>query len=515
MQKKAIKALLLATSFFFLATGCSGISSVKNWKESLQGTSLSEEVDEPLIEGLVRREGHKKFPKVSQSSVEKRYQEDVLDVRFSGVSLVHVPSLERYANKILLRLIESWQGRPVNAKVFITSKYNINASARKGGAIFIPLATIYSLKNEDELAAILAHELSHVILRHSVNDKYKVLTRMLVSGSEKYLSHRAKSDGDEKVQNDYVRMRAIDWVTHKLLMPSWGRAQENEADLLAVDLLVKTGFNVDGMVMFLKLLEESSEGDKKFLANSQIRLKGYKFSSNKTKNSLVYRLISIAEGIFSKEHDEAGLRQKQVRRYVKRFYADRKREAFKSRNYNRVMGSNSVKKAVYNYKSAYSADELMISGKGSARSNLRKAAQLGLRSLGGNEVIKNDTHNRMLMYHIRNRQNEKRRAIKNLEYAYRSGGATFEIYSILEDDAYRKGEYQKSLNYLNEMKEVFGSRVPAALLKKISKVNKKLEESLPRAKKKRRERSRCKRGEIQLKESGCFKPYDALLRLFK
>src|SRR4051794_24501244 len=45
---------------------------------------------------------------------------------------------------------------------------DINAFALPGGSIFVNLGTIQAASNEAQLAAVMAHELSHVVLQHSI-----------------------------------------------------------------------------------------------------------------------------------------------------------------------------------------------------------------------------------------------------------------------------------------------------------------------------------------------------------
>src|SRR5215472_16634761 len=44
----------------------------------------------------------------------------------------------------------------------------INAFALPGGSIFVNLGTIQAASNEAQLAAVMSHEISHVVLQHSV-----------------------------------------------------------------------------------------------------------------------------------------------------------------------------------------------------------------------------------------------------------------------------------------------------------------------------------------------------------
>src|SRR5215469_16205938 len=45
---------------------------------------------------------------------------------------------------------------------------DINAFALPGGAIFVNLGTIQAASNEAQLAAVMSHEISHVVLQHSI-----------------------------------------------------------------------------------------------------------------------------------------------------------------------------------------------------------------------------------------------------------------------------------------------------------------------------------------------------------
>src|SRR5262249_37638211 len=53
------------------------------------------------------------------------------------------------------------------------SDKNINAFALPGGPMFVNTATILAADNEAQLAGVMAHEMSHVVLRHGTNQASK------------------------------------------------------------------------------------------------------------------------------------------------------------------------------------------------------------------------------------------------------------------------------------------------------------------------------------------------------
>src|SRR5206468_5502421 len=59
---------------------------------------------------------------------------------------------------------------------------DINAFALPGGSIFVNLGTIQAASNEAQLAAVMAHELSHVVLQHSICNLVKEQRVGLLAG---------------------------------------------------------------------------------------------------------------------------------------------------------------------------------------------------------------------------------------------------------------------------------------------------------------------------------------------
>jgi predicted Zn-dependent protease len=109
-----------------------------------------------------------------------------------------------------------------------------NAFALPGGYIYIFKALLEKL-DDDEIAAILAHEVGHVCARHSIKRLedsigYQVMQILVVSGAK----------------DSYTKYKAGEALGHLMLANS--REHEYEADALAVKYLKKTEIDPNAMV---------------------------------------------------------------------------------------------------------------------------------------------------------------------------------------------------------------------------------------------------------------------------
>ncbi|HSQ35220.1 MAG TPA: M48 family metalloprotease [Candidatus Binatia bacterium] len=120
-----------------------------------------------------------------------------------------------------------------------------NALSAPGGIIFVSRGIIALAANEDELAAILAHEIQHIVSR----DPLQAIQSQRMKALGTFAAGEAMgSSGDVlSIFKDSV----LD-ITGTLLQKGYSRGQEKDADLGALDLLVATGYDPRALLAMLE-----------------------------------------------------------------------------------------------------------------------------------------------------------------------------------------------------------------------------------------------------------------------
>jgi len=133
-------------------------------------------------------------------------------------------------------------GYPVQITVVESSE--MNAFAIPGGHIVVYDAILDRMKTPEELAALLAHEASHVALRHSLKNMFRSLSRKmflaLVTGNQSSIVSVAVDNADE--------LKGL----------SYSRSLETEADDNGLQLMAKSHINTEGMLWLMQLLQKES-----------------------------------------------------------------------------------------------------------------------------------------------------------------------------------------------------------------------------------------------------------------
>jgi predicted Zn-dependent protease len=137
----------------------------------------------------------------------------------------------------------------------------VNALACPGGIIFITRGMLRNAQNEDQLAAILAHEVAHVNHKDGLASiqKSRWMEALSILGSETV----RKLGGAEMAKLVSLFEGSVDDVARTLLVNGYGREQEREADLGALAFLNRLGYSPYGLTDCLgKMAREQTGGAK-------------------------------------------------------------------------------------------------------------------------------------------------------------------------------------------------------------------------------------------------------------
>ncbi|MBI4245065.1 MAG: M48 family metalloprotease [Planctomycetes bacterium] len=157
----------------------------------------------------------------------------------------------------------------------------INGFTFPSGFVFISTGAIKHAKNEDELAAILAHEIAHVNLRHpevaTINELKKGETaKMLAEGAKIGMTifnilQASKNKEPKFSEKDIEKLSgALGGVADQLgtvVVKGYERDQELEADDLGLELLARTGYNPVALRNYIERLGKQSSSAKGWLNN--------------------------------------------------------------------------------------------------------------------------------------------------------------------------------------------------------------------------------------------------------
>lgn len=160
-----------------------------------------------------------------------------------------------YASMILMYIADVNGATGVAPQVFITNKGQ-NAYSYPGGIIVIGGGLVDRMVDEAQLAAVLAHEMSHILLRHGETSMKKEAWR----GSRKNVFDRLDDettdgwDTDEETDAFLAEVEAKADDVHAMVRRYKSFSQEIEADSLSTELITRAGYDPDGMFRFLDRL---------------------------------------------------------------------------------------------------------------------------------------------------------------------------------------------------------------------------------------------------------------------
>jgi predicted Zn-dependent protease len=150
-----------------------------------------------------------------------------------------------YVRCIVQRVVEQlptdWRGIGWETALFVDD--SPNAFALPGGKVGVNTGIFTVAKNQDQLAAVVAHEVGHVYSRHH---NERITRQMGASGALQVLSSLAGARYGEGVGSAVAQGGSIA-AQAGLMLPN-SRVQESEADVVGQQLMAKAGYDPRGAV---------------------------------------------------------------------------------------------------------------------------------------------------------------------------------------------------------------------------------------------------------------------------
>jgi len=189
---------------------------------------------------------------------ERRLGESVIrDIRNSGAYLDD-PEVNGYLNELGNRLVTAIPGAPFDFEFFAVNDPTINAFALPGGYVGVNTGLILLTQTESELAAVLAHEISHVTQHHiarSISNQKDAMLATLAALAAAIVVARSKSTSAGQAAQ--AAMASAQGLSIQMQI-DFTRQNEQEADRLGYQRLDAAGFDVNAMATFMERLQKAT-----------------------------------------------------------------------------------------------------------------------------------------------------------------------------------------------------------------------------------------------------------------
>ena len=198
-----------------------------------------------------------KFGKVDLEMLE---QVNLLDRRFERDGMVlEDPATNAYLFRIGQALIpEGLTLENVSWKFRALRDPQPNAFALPNGSIYVTTGLLSLIDNESQLAAIVAHELTHVMRRHTYvqyrADRKKYLTANVVQLVGSFVPGNVAAAA-------MMLVAVVSPLIVQAMIAGYSRDLEREADFKGIDMMISAEYSPEEMVNLMKVLDRDIEGE--------------------------------------------------------------------------------------------------------------------------------------------------------------------------------------------------------------------------------------------------------------
>lgn len=158
------------------------------------------------------------------------------------IPVIKEPELQKLIDNIGKILLSNLKDTKHRFRLQILATHDVNAFALPGGFIFLTAGLLQRINSKDEIAFAIAHEVSHVLLKHPMQ-------RIISDFSSQVISNIFLRGGMLGVM---AKMAVMTFLKN-----SYSHEKELEADEEAVKLMKKSGFNPEGAKILLNRLGDN------------------------------------------------------------------------------------------------------------------------------------------------------------------------------------------------------------------------------------------------------------------
>ena len=216
---------------------------------------------------------------------EDRYQE------YLGNSQVYPEERwQKYVQAIGDRLVAHSPDRGKQYRFYVLDGDDVNAFTPGDNHVFLHRGLIAFMGSEDELAAVIGHEIAHVVERHVEKSKAASYATRAIG----FLTALA-------TQRPELR-RDVEMPLRTLLMTGHGRERELDSDRLGAEYMAAAGYNPEAIIGILSTLKDHSVFAKK-VAGKMVPYHGV-FASHPKNDLRLHEVVAHALRVAPEEVNE-------------------------------------------------------------------------------------------------------------------------------------------------------------------------------------------------------------------
>ncbi len=182
---------------------------------------------------------------MAKQYVEKEFKNDIFNNK----------EIEEYVAYVGQKLVNISHHPKLQYTFKILNSETLNAFAIPGKQIYLTTGLLSKLEKESQLAVVLGHEVAHIVLRHPV----KMIEENIIAEGYPYLMGYLirKLSHIKNIPNlSYITTQ----ITDSIISGGFPTEYEQQADILTLDYVVKSGYHPYGMIELMEILQRESRG---------------------------------------------------------------------------------------------------------------------------------------------------------------------------------------------------------------------------------------------------------------
>lgn len=387
--------------------------------------------------------------------------------RSSRFGLVSSPELNAYVNRVLKRIVAVSPVPELDARAYVLAEPRFGAESTADGAIYVNMGLLLDIGSEDELAAVLAHELGHVLYRHHASDWFARAQKMASQALAMKDALKGVIEKDTSVtpSKETIFTAVAGMVSERIIAPNlWNRAQEREADGLGLDLLLAAGYQSGAArISMERLASYEVELKERAQQEREEKEKAIEAEMNETvqEGNLSDIFVGLVKGagkalavgadtafdaVGGGDHDPAEVRGERIGDYINREYLLAPRPSATPLPW-QTPGDATVA-VLDNYRTARQASAAL------AEDKLEEAESLIRTAVGG--PTRADAYPRLVFFELRTQQGKFDKAYRNLEIASDGPEPAFTVFRMMIETKVASGQRDEAVRLVDKATERLG-----------------------------------------------------------